>query len=189
MPPLRTTLNRFAAHLADWLFLTAGLTLLALALIIPAWLSSQDLVWQRDLMRLQVERLSEQQARYQEFHEALEADDPVLLERLAFTQLGYQIVGKQVLRLDEAALASEHADMLATSASIDHWLVEPMPKLGVDAPRRQRVDTRLTRLATTPELRVGLIAAAIACLAAGLWPHRQAAESADEATALKVGRA
>lgn len=190
--PPRTIFDRAAAALADWMFLGSGLLMLALALVMPAWLSCQDLAWQRDLMRVQAARLSDQQARYHDFYVALKADDPILLERLAFTQLGYQVAGKHVLDLPDGAGTDRQADLIATSASIDRWLVEPMPRLGVDAPRHERINTKLTRVTTTPELRAGLIAAAVACLGAGLWPRRGDADDDPAAQAqprLKVRRA
>lgn len=176
--PARDILRNVFDELSDWLFLFSGLTLLALALLTPQWLACQDLAWQRDLMRIQVERLDEQQRRYHAFYQALKDDDPILLERLAFTQLGWKPAGKQVLNLREAIAAAaglrggnyDLAEVIATSASVDQWLLEPMPRLGVDAPIPNPVNSRLTRLTTQPTLRIGLLAAAVACIAAGLWP-------------------
>lgn len=191
MVPVRAMIDRLAAELSDWMFLTSGLTLLALALITPTWLACRDLAFQRDLMAMQLERFESQHGRYRNFHAALQQDDPILLERLAFTQLGLKPSGKQVLALPDltaygmgkAAVigvgqtldpaVAYHPDVLATSASIDTWLLAPMPRLGIDLTPPKTVNTRLMRITTTPTLRVALLAAAIACVAAGLWPNRE----------------
>lgn len=170
--------DRIFGVLPDWMFLASGLALLSLALVTPNWLACGELAKQRDLMRLQAERLSDQKARYQEFYDSLAVDDPVLLERLAFTQLGLKPVGKQVLDqpefqgLDETE-AQRRAELVATSASIDKWLLEPLPEPGIDTPAYGHVDSRLVRLTTTVPMRAGMIGAAIACLAAGLWPTKR----------------
>jgi hypothetical protein len=173
--PARTTIDRLLGTLPDWMFLAAGLTLLSLALVTPNWLSCEALARQRDLMRLQAERLRDQRERYETFFQALVDHDPIVLERLAFTQLGLKPVGKQVLSGNPSGTGGDtesrrQAELLATSASVDQWLIEPLPQPGVDVPLYQPSDTRLIRLTANPMLRAGLFAAAIACLAAGLWP-------------------
>lgn len=197
MVPVRALIDYAAAELSDWMFLTSGLTLLALALITPTWLACRDLAFQRDLMAMQLERFETQHERYGNFHAALKADDPILLERLAFTQLGLKPSGKQVLALPDLTaygmgrdavigvgqtldpVAAYHPDILATSASVDTWLLEPLPKLGIDLTAPRTLDTRLTRLTTKEPLRIGLLAAAIACIAAGLWPNREELKAAE----------
>src|SRR5690606_12870715 len=100
--------------------------------------------------------------------------------RLAFTQLGLKPSGKQVLALPDLTAygmgrdavigvgqtldpaAAYHPDVLATSASVDEWLLAPLPRLGIDLTPPQTINSRLMRITTTPSLRIGLLAAAIA---------------------------
>lgn len=186
--------ERFLAILPGWMFLLSGLALLAMAILTPEWLAYRHLDWQRDLMREQAERFEAQAQHYADFHEALAADDPVLLERLAFTQLRLTPVGKQPLQAPTTdpvasgrtvftqhrpggAPQPEPPPLLASeSAAVDAWLTEPLPQVGVDVAPPRPINSRLTRLATGPH-RTALIAAGLACLAAGVWsgPRRDRA--------------
>lgn len=169
--------------LPGWLYLLAGLTLLAMALLTPTWQANCELTWQRDLMRLQAQRLERQARNYQQFHAALVAEDPILLERLVFIHLHQQPQGKQPL--EEAgpltvagpaaqAQASLWQDLALSSglgelsAAVDAWLAEPLPVVGVDIAPPKPVNSRLTRLTQGPS-RLVMLVAALACLAAGVW--------------------
>lgn len=195
--------ERFLAALPGWLFLVAALALLAMVIVTPPWLAVRELAWQRELMRAQVERLERQHDRYGYFHAALRNHDPVLLERLAYTQLRLKPTDKQMLAPPTLAQAdggrangrggtSLHAASLALaepaegsrgrpaaalpSASVEAWLSEPLPIVGVDLPFPRSIETRLTRL-TAGRSRVGLLLAGLACLLAAVWPR--AASPAD----------
>jgi hypothetical protein len=167
------------ALLPGWIFLLGGLMLLGMVLLTPSWLANRELGWQRDLLRLQSERLTQQEERYQHFQQALLADDPVLLERLAYAQFRFKPVNRQLLEqpaLDPAAttrLAAHAAGAEAgagslVSASVDDWLRAPLPRIGKDLPRQLALSTRLTRM-TAGVSRIGLLVVGLASLAVGLY--------------------
>jgi len=176
-PNPRYPLETLLIALSGWLPVLAGMGLLGMALITPAWLGWRELLWQRDMVRLQAERLAEQRASYAEFHEALVADDPVLLERLAFTHLRYKPRGKRLL--EGTGDSSVTAVMGSTGGVpgeypgvIGHWLASPQPAVGRDIAAFRPINTRLTRLASGLS-RFVLIAVGLICLLAGLWPERE----------------
>ncbi|MEX0885552.1 MAG: hypothetical protein WD009_03850 [Phycisphaeraceae bacterium] len=152
--------ERALAAMPGWLFLAAGLTLVALVLLTPAWLGQRDLAWQRDLMRLQVRQIERQAQRYADFHAALGAEEPVLLERLALTQFGLNPTDKTPLWL--GTVADDRG------GGVDAWLAEPLPRVGVDVPARTAIESRLTRL-TSGSTRTLLIAAGRGCALGGVW--------------------
>ncbi len=157
------------AWLPGWLFLTAGLLLLALVLLTPAWLTHRELVWQRDLMRLQVRQLERQAERYADFRAALAAEEPVLLERLALMQLGLSPTAKTPLWMGADSPWIAPGDAAGGGGgAVDAWLAQPLPRVGVDVPAPRAIDSRLTRL-TTGLPRTLLITAALACVLAGVW--------------------
>lgn len=173
--PIRPILLRTLALIPGWIFLLGGMTLLGMVLLTPSWISNRQLAWQRDLLRVQTERLTQQEERYGEFHEALRAEDPVLLERLAYAQFRFKPVNRQLLDqppLDPAALAltQEQQRPSLLSASVDGWLRAPLPKIGRDVPRYFSIDSRLTRLADGFS-RIGLLVVALASVIFGLSTH------------------
>ena len=161
--------QRSVGETPGWLFIGIGLSLLALTAIVPGWLSCRELAWQRDVMLEQLSRLETQQQRYAAFHAAVDAEDPVLLERLAFTVMRQKPVGKDVLVTE----ASFGEPILGIEGGwIDQWLREPMPVVGLDLPGYSPVNTRLTRISTGTS-RLVLMLAGAAALAAGIWTSRQ----------------
>lgn len=179
MPDRRYPLETLLAALSGWLPLLAGMSLLAMTLITPTWMGWRELVWQRDMLRLQAQGLAQQKQSYVQFHDALSADDPVLLERLAFTHLRYKPVGKHLLDspvTDDPGPAvtvrwsGDHAYAPADrSQMIEGWLAAPQPVVGKDIAPLRPINSKLTRL-TAGSNAVVLIAVALLCLIAGLWP-------------------
>ena len=200
--------ERVLAATPGWMFLISGLTLLAAALIMPEWQRVEDLRWKRDLMQQQVARLNAQHQSYISFQQALKADDPIVLERLAFTQLRLKPVGKQPLvkadpdpvardpevlltnaiQNDPRAQQSRDAQQDPTLAAVDAWLAEPLPAVGVDIAPPRQVNSRLMRL-TTGERRFVLMIAALACLAGGIWWRGQRGEEGSATFAADAGAA
>ncbi len=186
--PLETLLTA----LAGWLPVLAGAALLGMTLVTPEWVGWRELLWQRDMLRLQAEGLEKQRAGYSAFHEALTADDPVLLERLAYTHLRYKPADKQLLDgvgdgySGGEVVAVGHRDQrwgdgpgavnpVAGADSpgaevIESWLSTPQPVVGRDIPALKPMNTRLTRL-TRGSSRYVLLLVGIICLVAGLWPE------------------
>ena len=187
--PLETLLTA----LAGWLPVLGGMVLLGMTVITPEWLGWRELVWQRDMVALQAEGLETQRASYAEFHDALTADDPVLLERLAFTQLRYKPVNKRLLDGVGAGFGEGGVvtvgngfgngvvGMTGTpgAGAIEAWLAVPQPVVGQDIEPLREINTRLTRL-TGGASRYVLLAVAMLCLVAGLWPEKAADRCVDE---------
>lgn len=190
--PLETLLT----VLAGWLPLLGGLTLLGITLVTPEWLSWRELVWQRDMLKLQAESLETQRASYSAFHDTLIADDPVLLERLAFTHLRYKPTGKHLM--DDLWFTSGPATasgvairpstglggsygMIVSTEMIESWLATPQPVIGRDIQPLRPINSRMTRL-TRGSSRYVLLAVAIICLIAGLWPEKQPPQQVESQT-------
>lgn len=195
--PLRShPLETLLTALAGWLPLLGGLTLLGMTLITPEWLGWRELVWQRDMLSLQAESLETQRASYSAFHDTLLSDDPVLLERLAFTHLRYKPAGKQLM--DDLWFVSGPATAINSMAAvsggggetrgirgsramagsnevIESWLATPQPVVGRDIQPLRPINSRMTRLTRGPSRYVMLVVA-ILFLIAGLWPEKPTRE-------------
>jgi len=181
-------LDTLLTALASWLPVVGGMTLLGMVLITPQWLDWRELAWQRDVLEFQAERLQTQRERYTRFYEALSADDPVLLERLAFTQLRLKPIGKRVMPdlfvdgptpnrpaiSNASSVIRQHPaepfNPPREAEAIEAWLASPQPIVGRDIPTLAPMNTRLTRLTQGPAKYV-LLMVAILCLTAGLLPH------------------
>ena len=177
--PLETLLTA----LSGWLPLVAGMTLVGMTVITPEWLGWRELRWQRDMLALQAKGLSEQRAGYAGFYDAVMADDPVLLERLAFTQLHIKPADKRLLDGVGNVWAGDKAVAVGGGLTegtawtdqgpgeIESWLAVPLPVVGRDIATLQPMNTRLTRL-TGGRSRYVLLAVGMICLLAGLWPEQ-----------------
>ncbi len=186
---LLVILDRGAAQVPGWLMLAGGAVLLAAAALVPAWLEARELCYQRDVMRLQHQRLLAQERAYARFLEALRTDDPAVLERLAFVHLRLKPVGADPLGVvmpdpqqgytlhlvsdpnDPEVCFRLVRDCLdhPAAGNVDAWLYQPMPVEGVDYPPLSTVQGRIVRLATGP-MRLPMAAAGLLCIAAGLVP-------------------
>jgi len=181
-------LDAAAAHLPGWLFVLSGLAVLAMAAVMPAHRATERLAWQAELMRTQAQRLAEQERGYLDLLEGLRAADPVLVERLALTQLHLRPVGTRLLaELPGFADAPDPAGPTdtgpgpvrraradsglspgpAADASIDRWVHQPLPRIGRDLPPYRPLNTRLNRLTTGPT-RYALVLVGALCLVGGL---------------------
>jgi len=150
--------------LPGWMCVAGGAVLLALFVWTPQWLAGREIAWQRDLMKAQAQALIEQRDRYAEFEAALAQGDPILLERLAFTELRQKRVGQQLLAPesdvmlahntefwpDDPALAARPTASATTPGSVHAWLRVPMPVVGRDIQPLRRIESHLTRIVTGP---------------------------------------
>lgn len=155
-----------------------GLALIAMATLVPAWRELDRLDAQRTFIAQQAEALNKQQQRYEDFHAALIAEDPVLIERLAYTQLRREPVDREtVSKAGVSEALSPYKEVLSElpPGDIDRWLrVEP-PSPGEsdvwDASPEAlagQSSSRLVRLAGGT-MRFVLLAAGTMCVVAGLW--------------------
>ena len=154
--------------LPGWVCLLGGAVLLALFIWTPQWLACRETGWQRDLMRAQAAALTEQRDRYAQFLAALEADDPVVIERLAFTELRRKRVGQQFHGTGDDVLLASNTQFIPDDPSADahgfelsalsstmpgsvhDWLEVPMPVVGRDIQPLAPVESHLTRIVAGP---------------------------------------
>lgn len=188
------------AALPGWLLLAGGLALVALAVLTPQWMENQRLAWQRTVLEAQTRHLTDQAQRYAELHEALAEGDPVLLERVAFVELGLKPRGKQpLLPSPETApdpVRTNHFASMRESGGAGGSPPAPDPEAAaLMAVQHQRKNMRTvsdwpvrplprvgrelpgyqppdTRLTrlTRGQSRLGLIAAGLLCLVAACYP-------------------
>lgn len=167
-----------------WLFVLVGCAAIAAAALIPAYFETLDVKQARETETIKAEMIADERQRYVDFHEALVDDDPVLIERLAMTELRLKPVGTEVAQRDEAdplALVTEASPSAMRRAmagqsrmrSIENELSRPDLKrqavidVQIDRPR----DTRLI-LAATGEYRPLLAGFGALLVLMGLWPRR-----------------
>ena len=166
---------RVAEHVPGFLAVVAGAAVLSAMVLVPAHTERERVEWRRDVMAAQTEHLASLAKRYHEFSQALAQGQPVLLERLAYSQLKLRPVGKSAVPLGDGAEpgGAERSPLLNANARLDDpadihaWLSRPLPEVGRDLAPHRPVRTRLSRLATGRS-RVGLIVAAGILLFGGL---------------------
>ena len=109
------------AYSIGLVFLALGLVMVAAVVLIPVLLENGELQSQRDLLRLQADRMAEQEESYRRTLSALEAEDPLLLERVAYSYLRLKPTGAEVV---ETSGPNDGPTPLST---IESWLHKPMP--------------------------------------------------------------
>ena len=166
--PERTREPRRALIDPGWLYLLAGLMLMAAGVLIPAKRDLDRALWRRDrALRVEMHRL-ERLTRYETYLGALMDRDETVIRQLASTQLGLAPADAEVLMLVRGGEAE--------NASVFGALEPPPPVL----PEPHEVDSMLARLAgSTGDNRPSLWLLAVASLLVliGLLP---AGESTDQ---------
>lgn len=161
------------------LMIVAGLGLIAMATLVPAWRELDRLDAQRGFIAEQADALEAQEQRYADFHAALSGRDPVLLERLAYTQLRREPTDRQTVPEPGTAPPAHGDTDPLPPGDIDRWLrVEPpSPSESLTlSPQVTAADSpsRMVRLAGGT-MRYLLLLAGGLCVVAGLWwgPRRE----------------
>ena len=169
----RQTLLDLACQLPSWAFLAAGLAIIALTLLIPAYLKNRELVWQRDLQKLQAQRMAEQEQAYRQMIAAIDAGDPMLIQRLAYHYLRLKPAGTNILAYRPATADGRgYAPPVAIAeryTTAETWLQRPLPRVGVDYPRYSPVESFVVRVVTSP-VRGVLLAAGLLSLGLSFIP-------------------
>lgn len=147
-------------HVGWWAMLVAGVGLIGLAVLVPAWLAVGSLAQQQRAMTQRLDRLQAHQQGYDQFVSAVQQADPLLLQRLAWHQLHLKPAGMKVL--DDHCPAEPGATQPYTD-----WL-NPAPDTAPPPEAFDPPDSRLARLTTTDK-RLGLIAAGLIFIFAGLF--------------------
>ena len=194
IPPHRqpTKADSVVGGLLSWVFVTVGVGAIAAATLIPAYLDTLDTREQRKLIEIKAQQLREERDRYNDFYLALQANDPILLERLAFTQLRLKPVGTDTADLgpiDAAAVIDspdpdtihQVAMQWRSSQSVEYWLSRPdlkrQAQMTVEIQRPR--DTRLIRTATG-EYRPFVAGFGALVLLLGVWPRRGPVNNTNE---------
>lgn len=150
-----------------WLYLLAGIALVAATIIIPA-VRDLDLVrHQRDRALAMEQHRIERLKRYEDYLGALERREPALIMALAASQLN-QIPRGRTLILDTP-------DPALPSASVFAELEPAPPRL----PVYQAPNSILYRWTTSEQARPWLLVAGSICMLMGLMPRRSGAEDED----------
>lgn len=142
-----------------FLFLFAGLALLAASVLIPA---QQDLAaarWRRDAALAHEATHRDRLDRYEQYLAALDRHDPAVVESLTLSQLNILPDRAQTIRY-----APRPADQTASIFS----LLEPAPT--VVAPLEQR-ESALAHLVTSRDARLWVIAIAAICVLYSVLPR------------------
>lgn len=169
-----------------WLFILVGCAAIAAAALIPAYFETLDIQQARETEAIKAQMLAEERQRYVDFHQALIDDDPVLIERLAMTELRLKPTGTEVARhgpSDPLALLVDPSPASAQLAlagqsrvrSIENELSRPDLKQQavIDVQVQRPRQTRLI-IAATGEYRPILAGAGALLVLMGLWPRRAA---------------
>jgi len=157
----RVLLDRWLPTLIGWALLISATGLIGLAIVGRPYATVRQLAWQRGLMTQQAERLGEQLDHYRQIQVALQQRDPALLQRLAYHYLHVKPTDcEQVL-----APAATDADDRATT--VDDWVYQPLPVVGLDYPAAPMAARQTAHL--TSDLRgIGIALAGIGLVAVGL---------------------
>lgn len=152
--------ERPVARLLDpgWLFIIAGLGLLAAVVLIPAQRDLEEARFIRDRALQLEESRVERLRRHQEFLTALEEQQPALVMSLAASQLN-RIPG-------DRAPVGGMPEQVRSSASVFPALEPP----AVEPIRQRTVDSKLSRWATGETSRLWMIAGGAFLVLIGLLP-------------------
>jgi hypothetical protein len=141
-----------------WLFLIAGLALLAATALITAQKEVAQARWLRDRVLAAESHRGERLARYEEYMGALESRNPTLVESLAGSQLNQ-------IPSERAAIPGTVRDH-TSDAGVFAALEPPALRL----PSQRSVDSMLSKLVTNDATRMWMLAASALLILIGLLP-------------------
>lgn len=167
---------------ASWLCLGAGVTVLALTILIPEMIGNQFHAHGLRVLEIQKERSVKTLERHQSMLLALENDDESLLEHLALTQLRLKRVGTRPLTpppADPAAgmtLVANLQTYVAGTAAVDaveNWLNPVQIPASELVPAYREPPTRLVTWTTVWPYRDFTLFMGLLLLVAGLLPKQR----------------
>lgn len=141
-----------------WLFMLAGLTVLAATVLIPAQIDVAKAKWLRDRALTVEKHRQDRLQRYEEYLAALENKDKSLVLSLAASQLNQ-------IPADRAALPGSTIDALRNASVFP--ALEPA---ALSLPEWKPVDSTLVRWTTDGRKRLLLILGGSLCVLVGLLP-------------------
>lgn len=143
-----------------WLFLIAGVALIAFTVIIPAVNDLHDAEYYRERMRSVEQHRLDRLTRYQGYHEALRDGEPGLVRSLAATQLNQAPENAKLLQNPDPNAPPRSASIFGA--------LEPPPLVMPNKPVRE-VST-LEKWATDDRSRLWLLASGALLILIGLLP-------------------
>ena len=163
--------SRVFTHLMGWLSLALGMGMVAAIALVPPWLELRYAQWERGFIEQCSRRQFKQIENYENFAAALQSNDPVLLERLAFHHLRLKPAGAVLVSMPNAITGESgirtvvNADGSLSSGPdtdptampnekrtlLDQWLTAPMPVVGEDYPAYEVPSHPAIRLVTGPK--------------------------------------
>ncbi len=155
-----------------WLYLLAGLAMIACSLLLPAMEDLGEVRYQRDrALALEAHRLKRLD-NYEQYLSAVQREEPALVMSLAATQLN-QVPANRGLVLEPANLFSDPEGSIAASPLAG---LEPPP---IELPERHRVESYLARWTRSDAIRPWLMAGGALCVLIGLLPRSTPRKSPD----------
>lgn len=132
--------------LGGWFMMFGGFAIIAVTVLVPAWRDVSELHRQRELIAREVELLQMQQNNYVELTKAINQNDPLLLQRLAWDQLRQQPIGGQLLSHNASAIGPNQS-----LPTVDQWVQASLPPLAMKLSEPDRliaVKSKLMKLIT-----------------------------------------
>lgn len=145
-----------------WLFIAAGMGILAAVVLIPAKESLDKARWQRDRALAVEKHRQERITRYEEYLAALDEQNPSLVLSLAESQLNQIPADRNVVPGAGGHLLGSRSQDLSVFPSL-----EPPP---LELPEYHPVDSTLSRLVTSPKTRGWMILGGAVSVLVGLLP-------------------
>jgi len=183
-PTPYTPADAVIGGMLGWLFIVVGSAMVAATALVPAYLDTLDVQEAREIEAARARMLAEERQRYEDFHQALVEEDPVLLERLAMTELRLKPTGTGLAEraaFDPLALVTDPAPGAIERAmaeqplmrSIENELSRPDLKsqasfdVDIERPKKTKVLGYVTG-----EMRPYVAGFGALLLLVGLWPRR-----------------
>ncbi|MEX2219609.1 MAG: hypothetical protein WD749_12720 [Phycisphaerales bacterium] len=155
-----------------WLYLLAGISLLAATVVIPALGDLDDVQLERDRLLAIEQHRGDRLIRYRDYLDTLERQEPQLVMALAASQLNLIPQGRTIaLQTPDLLTAPQRAGLIFAS-------LEP-PPLVLPEPRPR--GSLLERWTGSDAVRPWLIAAGALCLLMGLLPRADLKPPAEDA--------
>lgn len=135
-----------AADLGGWMLVIAAIGIISVATLVPAWMDLEQIRYQHDLLAAQLEQNQAYHANFVAFNEALDRNDPLLLERLAWRELHLKSVNTTSLDF----LPSDQG--LTPRPPVDVWLLPRNVTTPVSPPYQRWQASRLMRIGSNATL-------------------------------------
>lgn len=145
---------------AGWLFLIAGIAIIAFTVLVPAVNDLEEARFYRERIQQVEKHRGQRIERYQEYLEAINSADDALIRSLAAVQLNQSPEGTQLL---------EPTGQVTVKSASPFPALEPPPLVLADRPPTKPKST-LEKWATDDRSRLWLLAGGSLCILIGLLP-------------------